>query len=111
MFSLILLTDFLDLLNLFLLIFFFCPLLQKIEHFPFKCTARIRYNSIGAEAVLMNENNQIICKFSKPQLAITPGQSMVFYLNDSILGGGIIEKQIQSNIEDINSANKILEKI
>ena len=40
----------------------------------------------------MNENNQIICKFSKPQLAITPGQSMVFYINDSMVGGGIIEK-------------------
>ena len=65
---------------------------KQIEHFPFKCTARIRYNSIGAEAVLMNENNQIICKFSKPQLAITPGQSMVFYINDSMVGGGIIEK-------------------
>ncbi len=66
--------------------------IKQIEDFPFKCTARIRYNSIGAEAILINENNQIICKFSKPQLAITPGQSMVFYINDSMVGGGIIEK-------------------
>ena len=65
---------------------------KKIEEFPFYCKARIRYNSMGADVVLTKKNNKLICNFNKPQLAITPGQSMVFYLNDSILGGGIIEK-------------------
>ncbi len=66
--------------------------IKKIQAFPIQCKARIRYNSIGADATLIEENNQLLCSFSKPQLAITPGQSIVFYLNDSILGGGIIEK-------------------
>ncbi len=66
--------------------------IKEIENFPFKCKARIRYNSMGAEATLNIKNNKIICEFSEPQLAITPGQSMVFYVNDSIVGGGIIEK-------------------
>jgi len=66
--------------------------IKKIEKFPFKCKARIRYNSMGADATLIVKNNQLTCEFNEPQLAITPGQSMVFYLNDSIIGGGIIEK-------------------
>ena len=66
--------------------------IKEIEEFPINCKARIRYNSMGADAVLIKQNNKIICEFKEPQLAITPGQSMVFYFNDSILGGGIIEK-------------------
>ena len=66
--------------------------LNEIDSFPFLCKARIRYNSIGAQATLNNKNDKITCIFDEPQLAITPGQSIVFYKNDKIIGGGIIEK-------------------
>jgi len=66
--------------------------MKKIDNFPFKCKARIRYNSIGADVTLIIENNKMICEFDEPQLAVTPGQSMVFYLDDAIIGGGIIDK-------------------
>ena len=66
--------------------------IKEIEKFPIDCKARIRYNSMGADVTLTKQNSNIICEFKEPQLAITPGQSMVFYFNDSILGGGIIEK-------------------
>ncbi|MHB8904482.1 MAG: aminomethyltransferase beta-barrel domain-containing protein, partial [Patescibacteria group bacterium] len=34
--------------------------------------------------------NQYFVKFNKPQRAVTPGQSVVFYDKKRVLGGGII---------------------
>ena len=59
---------------------------------PLKCKVRIRYNSQGADAQLIEKDNTIFCEFENPQLAVTPGQSMVFYNESSIVGGGIIEE-------------------
>ena len=50
--------------------------------------AKIRYRSKPAKATLTIENNIAKVKFIEPQRAITPGQSVVFYLNDIVLGGG-----------------------
>ena len=47
---------------------------------------------MGADVTLVIKNNKIICEFDEPQLAVTPGQSMVFYAKDAIVGGGIIDK-------------------
>ena len=52
--------------------------------------AKIRYRSKPAKATLTIENNIAKVKFIEPQRAITPGQSVVFYLNDIDLGGGKI---------------------
>ena len=52
--------------------------------------AKIRYRSKPAKAILKIENNIAKVKFIEPQRAITPGQSVVFYLNDIVLGGGKI---------------------
>jgi tRNA-specific 2-thiouridylase len=53
---------------------------------------RIRYNHPEAPARLVFLKNKIKVKFKKPQFAITPGQSAVFYDKDTVLGGGIIDK-------------------
>ena len=59
---------------------------------PIKCKVRIRYNSKGANAQLIKKNDIIFCEFENPQLAVTPGQSIVFYNDALIIGGGIIDE-------------------
>ncbi len=53
---------------------------------------KIRYNHQEAAAQLIPDKNKIRVCFKKPQFAITPGQSSVFYERDKVLGGGIIDK-------------------
>tara|TARA_B100000029_G_scaffold92901_1_gene82840 strand:- start:12864 stop:13955 length:1092 start_codon:yes stop_codon:yes gene_type:complete len=67
--------------------------LKENIKFPLKVSAQIRYNSKEVDALVsINKHNAIDVKFEKPQLAITPGQSIVFYDNNTVLGGGIISK-------------------
>jgi len=66
------------------------PFQKKVE-----IKVRIRYNHKEMPAFFMPEKKgkaRII--FKKPQFAITPGQSAVFYDRNTILGGGIIEKVV-----------------
>lgn len=67
----------------------------KVPKEPLKIKAKIRYNSPEEEAVLEAKaprlrSGQAQVIFKKPQRAITPGQSVVFYQGDEVLGGGII---------------------
>lgn len=52
--------------------------------------AKIRYRAKEADATVKIENNIATVKFKEPQRAITPGQSVVFYIDNIILGGGKI---------------------
>lgn len=64
---------------------------------PLTCKAKVRYRQDDQECTLLshtNENGDIEgyrVEFAKPQRAVTPGQSVVFYLDDICLGGGVIE--------------------
>jgi len=57
---------------------------------PFKAKSKIRYGAKEAECVVKRYNGAYQILFTKPQRAITPGQSVVFYIKDEVLGGGII---------------------
>lgn len=50
------------------------------------CLAQIRYQSSLVPVII--KDKKVI--FKKPQTAVTPGQSIVFYKNNQVLGGGII---------------------
>ena len=54
-------------------------------------TAKIRYSHKGAVCKIRNfQKDKIECIFKEPQRAITPGQAVVFYDGDIVLGGGTI---------------------
>jgi tRNA-specific 2-thiouridylase len=55
------------------------------------CTAKIRYRQQDTPCQLTLSDNLAAVTFEKPQRAITPGQSVVFYDGDICLGGGIIQ--------------------
>jgi tRNA-specific 2-thiouridylase len=64
----------------------------KAPQEPITVTAKIRYKSKEAEAVLFPHDDSVDVHFARPQKAVTPGQAVVFYSDDEILGGGIIDK-------------------
>ena len=65
---------------------------------PFKCTAKTRYRQTD-QACTITELNDKTCTvtFDKPQRAVTPGQSVVFYQGDECLGGAVIDKAFNSS--------------
>ena len=65
-------------------------LLVEKNDFPSNVYVQIRYNSEPAKANIIFKNKIIEVTFCEPQLAITPGQSIVFYNDNILLGGGII---------------------
>lgn len=58
---------------------------------PMNVTAKIRYSHKGAPCTIREvEEGVVECVFEEPQRAITPGQAVVFYDGDYVVGGGVI---------------------
>ena len=57
---------------------------------PIEVKAKIRYRAKEADAILEVQDGRAKVKFKEPQRAITPGQSVVFYVDNIVLGGGKI---------------------
>jgi len=62
----------------------------KTPKMPFNCSAKIRYGHKANKCTINQTKDKLSVKFEKAQRAITPGQSVVFYKKDELLGGGII---------------------
>jgi tRNA-specific 2-thiouridylase len=58
---------------------------------PIEITAKIRYKAPEAAAELYPRDDGVEVRFVEPQSAMAPGQSVVFYRGDEVLGGGIID--------------------
>lgn len=53
--------------------------------------AKIRYNHKGAWCTVEKTGaDEVLCTFEEPQRAVTPGQAVVFYDGEYVLGGGTI---------------------
>lgn len=58
---------------------------------PMKAKVKTRYSQKETEAVLHPiDNNKILVEFNNKQRAVTPGQAVVFYDGDIVIGGGTI---------------------
>lgn len=57
---------------------------------PRRVKAKIRYNHGGEFCIIEKQGDRVVCKFEKPVRASTPGQAVVFYEDDHVLGGGTI---------------------
>lgn len=54
--------------------------------------AKIRYHHPGAHCNLIpDERGKVIIEFKEPQRAVAPGQAVVFYIGETVLGGGVIK--------------------
>lgn len=66
--------------------------ISKLDY-PLDVAAKIRYNFSEKPAKIVPKGNDLIkVIFKEPQRAITPGQSVVFYKDDVVIGGGIIKE-------------------
>ena len=64
---------------------------DEIPAQEFRCQAKIRYGiRVHDCLVTIGENGRAVVKFDEPQRAITSGQSVVFYDDDRLIGGGTI---------------------
>ena len=66
-------------------------------HYPYKCTAKVRYRQGDQSCTITKQDNTYTVTFDEPQRAVTPGQSVVFYNEDECLGGGVIEQIFQQS--------------
>lgn len=62
---------------------------------PMKVQAKIRYSAKPSPATInLNRDGTVNVVFDEPQRAITPGQAVVYYDGDYVVGGGTIKKKI-----------------
>ncbi len=54
-------------------------------------SARVRYRTRETGAILQVDGDRVQVHFTEHQWGIAPGQSVVFYQGDTVLGGGLIE--------------------
>lgn len=60
-------------------------------------TAKIRYRQDDQRVrSLQSRSDELLVCFETPQRAITPGQSIVFYRGEEVLGGAIIDRAMES---------------
>jgi tRNA-specific 2-thiouridylase len=62
---------------------------------PFQADVRIRYNGSDIPAVVIPDGEASArVEFRAPQPAVAPGQSVVFYTGEEVVGGGTIQRAI-----------------
>ena len=68
--------------------------------------AQIRYRHRGVSAQVITKGSAAEVMFDEPLSAVTPGQAVVFYRGDEVMGGGWIEEALSSPVRDIEGATQ-----
>ena len=59
---------------------------------PVRAMARVRYRSREVPCIARIDAGEVVVEFDEPQRAITPGQALVLYSDEYVLGGGTIAR-------------------
>jgi tRNA-specific 2-thiouridylase len=66
---------------------------RLVDTFPEEARAKIRYAHRAARCRISEERDgRLTVRFAEPQEAVAPGQSVVLYDGETVLGGGIIQE-------------------
>lgn len=72
--------------------------IEKLRE-PMRVEAKIRYHHEAAPAdISLLDGNRVYVKFVRPQMAIAPGQAVVFHRDETVVGGGIIESSAPDTV-------------
>ena len=64
---------------------------DEAPKFPFRAAAKIRYKHVEQSATVEDAGEERVkVTFDEPQRAATPGQAVVFYDGDTVIGGGTV---------------------
>ena len=66
---------------------------------PVRVSVKIRHRAPEVLATLESDGDTVVVKFDEPQRAVTPGQAVVFYDGDEVVGGGVIDGPLASGPE------------
>ncbi len=77
-------------------------------HAPLEITAKYRYKSVAAKAMLYPNTTLAEVRFAEPQRALTPGQAVVFYRGEEVLGGGLIRQVLNHTTGPASGGNACL---
>ena len=58
-----------------------------------RCTAKIRYNAKEAPCRVIPQGDGVKVIFDTPVRSVTPGQALVMYDGDVVIGGGVITRE------------------
>lgn len=61
---------------------------------PLTCHAQIRYRQADQQCKVSEQWDNLFVQFTEPQRAISPGQIVVFYDGDEVVGNGVIKSII-----------------
>jgi len=65
-----------------------------LTEYPAEISAKIRSASSAVPCTFAIRGDEVDVRFTEPQAAVTPGQSVVLYAGDIVLGGGIIRRAL-----------------